>query len=324
MLYLIGVSQRCIRTIPRASASGGKWIFRGCVKCSTVTEQKRCIHILREGSAHSSANAEQQITELDNSNSFLWTSFSFLAEQTQHIVSLDVASFIFLFGALLRFCTLFFSLYGERATARMIVASSELKEAHAEYLRISTDPLASALTRYTAFSAYKVERRQMFKKHQTSHWKCLVPLWGSPIIAFGFSSVVSLCDHPRVQDVPVLWCRSVAAPDATLILPALCSLLTLLNFEFSLTPTVKEETWVARAVAAGRVVAVCAVPLMSFFPSGACLFVLGMNSVGLLQPLLIRSKEMRKCLGFPLLEDGKKNEETSRCPRIIPARSQRN
>lgn len=210
---------------------------------------------------------------------------------------------LLLAGAATRLATLYFSLYGDRAAARMQCAMVELKPAYDGFHRMyngdrykATEIQAEA-TRVQAFKA------ATFAKYQTSNVKGFASVLGSPLILYGFRSA-SLLSNPLLYTSfgtqSLLW-LTIGMPDPFYVLPVLSCGLTLLNFELSFAS--RENTakvgWARNIVHCARGAAVCAVPVVAMVNSGVLLFWVGMSSAGLLQPLLLRSAEFRRWFGVP-------------------------
>lgn len=218
----------------------------------------------------------------------------------QHALDVEAGTLIFLVGAVTRLCTLAFSLYGERAGERMRLALPELKKPQEEFNRVYYNDLASAVEVQVAASVLKSHRRAVFRKYSTSNWKCVASLATAPVIMTGLYQVSALCENAAldVGSSSFLWCGALALPDPFLVLPLLTCAVTLLNFELSISKEIKTG-WMKNIIWGARLGCLCIIPVFATFRSGVCLYFIGMNVVGLLQPLLLRSAVFRQWFGFP-------------------------
>ncbi|KAG5492877.1 hypothetical protein JKF63_01457 [Porcisia hertigi] len=221
----------------------------------------------------------------------------------QAALGMEAGTLIFLAGALTRLCTLFPSLYGERAAERMRLALPELKKPQEDFNRVYFNDLASAMDVQVAASALKSHRRAAFRKFKTSNLKCIASLGMAPFVMTGLYQVSSLCENAAlaVGTSSYLWCNALTLPDPYLVLPMLTCVITLLNFELSLSKDLKTG-WMRNIIWGARLGCLCVAPVVGSFSSGVCLYLIGMNAVGLLQPSLLRSASVRRWLSFPSAE----------------------
>lgn len=221
----------------------------------------------------------------------------------QQTLDVEAGTVLFLAGALTRLCTLFLSLYGERAGERMRLALPELKKPQEDFNRVYFNDLASAMEVQIAASVLKSHRRAVFDKYRTSNLKCIASVGMAPVIMTGLYQVSALCENASldVGTSSYLWCTALTLPDPFLVLPILTCAITLLNFELSLSKEIKTG-WMRNVIWGARLGCLCVIPVLSSFRSGVCLYLIGMNAVGLLQPLLLRSAVVRQWFGFPSAE----------------------
>lgn len=218
----------------------------------------------------------------------------------QSMFGVEAWAVIIAFGMATRLCTLYFSFYGERATARMKLALPELKTPQETFNRVYYNDSASSLDVQIAASVLKGERRRVFTKYSTSNAQCLTPFLSTPFVLGGLHHVSSLCENTAL-DVGVssfLWCHALAMPDPTYVLPVTFCVLTLINFELSLSKDMKRG-WMSNIIWGARLGCVCVIPVAASFRSGVCLYFIGMSVAGLLQPLLLRLPAFRRLLQFP-------------------------
>ncbi|KPA86563.1 hypothetical protein ABB37_00699 [Leptomonas pyrrhocoris] len=231
-----------------------------------------------------------------------WFAHAFTA--CQHALGMEAGVLIFLVGAATRLGTLFVSLYGERAGERMRLALPELKKPQEDFNRIYYNDLASAMEVQVAASELKSHRRAIFRKYNTSVWKCAASLAMAPVIMTGLYQVSALCENAAfdVGSSSFLWCGALTLPDPFMILPITTCAVTLLNFELSISKEIKKG-WMKNIIWGARLGCLCIIPVFTSFRSGVCLYFIGMNVVGLLQPLLLRSVAFRRWFGFPAAEE---------------------
>lgn len=222
----------------------------------------------------------------------------------QDACGLEAGALLVLVGATTRLCTLVLSLYGERAGERMRLALPELKGPQDAFNRVYYNDTASAMEVQVAASVLKSHRRAVFAKHGTSNPKCLASLAMAPVIMTTLYHVSALCENPAldVGSSSFLWCSALALPDPFMILPVVTCAVTLLNYELSLSKELKTG-WMRNIIWGARLGCLCVIPVVASFRSGVCLFFVGMNIVGLMQPLLVRSAAFRRWFGFPSKEE---------------------
>ncbi|RNF11476.1 preprotein translocase subunit YidC [Trypanosoma rangeli] len=218
----------------------------------------------------------------------------------QAALGLDSAIAIILFGALSRLCTLYFSLYGERASERMRTAMRRLKVPHEAFQRVYYREGSAALDIQLAAIALKGERRRIFLEEKTSNLQCLSSLLGTPLVLFGIIETTAMCENPRynIGTSSFLWCPALTMTDPYGILPLTFCGLTLMNFELSISKDLKNG-WMSTLVWGARLGCLCVLPAAAHIRAGVALYFLGMSLVGLLQPLLLRSTAFRAWFNFP-------------------------
>ncbi|EPY33645.1 hypothetical protein AGDE_08180 [Angomonas deanei] len=218
----------------------------------------------------------------------------------QSYFGVEAGCLILIFGALTRLFTLGFSFYGERASARMQLALPHLQKPQDDFNRVYYNTESSSQDVQIAASLLKNERRKVFKKYDTSNLKCLTSFAGAPFLMYGLYNVSSLCGNPLLDigSSSFFWCPALSFPDPFFVLPITFCALTLLNFELSLSKEVKKG-WMMNVVWAARAGCLCVIPVAANFRAGVCLYFIGMNLVGILQPTLLRVKAFREALGFP-------------------------
>ncbi|ORC91994.1 preprotein translocase subunit YidC [Trypanosoma theileri] len=218
----------------------------------------------------------------------------------QEMLGLEPAIAILLFGAISRLSTLGFSLYGERASERMRRAMQRLKAPHEAFQRVYYREGSSALDIQLAATALKGERRRVFSEEKTSNLKCLTSLMGTPIVLFGLFQTTALCENPRLDigTSSFLWCTAMTLPDPYGVIPTVFCLLTLMNFELSISKEMKIG-WMSNIIWGARLGCLCVLPAMIHIRAGVALYFVGMSLIGLLQPLLLRMDVFRKRFDFP-------------------------
>lgn len=216
---------------------------------------------------------------------------------------------LLLWGGFIRLCTLVASLYADRASAYMQqYALPELRAPQQAFSKVYYSNTASARQVQLAAIVFKSERRRVYRKYHTSLLRCMTSLAGTPLVLAGLMQVSSLCSNPflHIGTSALLWCPALTLPDPLCVLPVMCCALTLLNLELSLPSSVRRG-WVLNLLWVARVGCLCIIPVASSFRAGVCLYFVGMNIAGLLQPLMLRSHAFRRRFGFP------PHEATSPC-----------
>lgn len=205
-------------------------------------------------------------------------------------------------GALTRLVTLYASLYGERASWRMVQALPELKPAYDAFQHTYNSDRGNASEVQIGAAHLSAQKKEVFRKYNTSNLKTLAGLVASPLVVLGLRGASQMCDPFNAAGFgssELLW-LTMGAVDPTFILPATVSALTLLNFELTLRN--REDVtvgWTRNVVMAARGGAIIGFALASQMNSGVLLYWLGMSLVGVVQPLLVRSAAFRAFVGFP-------------------------
>ncbi|KEG10825.1 preprotein translocase subunit YidC [Trypanosoma grayi] len=225
----------------------------------------------------------------------------------QQALGIDPAIAILLFGALCRLSTLYFSLYGERASERMRNAMRRLKAPHEAFQRVYYREGSTALDIQLAATALKGERRRIFTEEKTSNLQCLSSLLGTPIVLLGLFQTTALCENPKldVGTSSFLWCMALTMPDPYAVFPIAFCCLTLMNFELSISKELKTG-WMLNAIWGARLGCLCILPAVVHIRAGVALYFVGMSLVGLLQPLLLRSATFRQWFNLPTKQDVEK------------------
>lgn len=215
----------------------------------------------------------------------------------QEDLGMKPSSTLLIFGILVRLCTFIFSFYGDRATARMVAALPELKATHDAYSKRYDESVG--LERYSLLVASNVERKAILKKYRTSSPSCIASFAAVPLVGLGFSISSAFSAMYHSSATPFLWCPSLSQSDPTFLLPFFCFMLSLLNFELLMSPSLRKEYWVPTFIWVARLSALLLAPVVASFHAGVCIFWLGMNAVGVLHPLLLKNTAFRRKCGFP-------------------------
>lgn len=233
-------------------------------------------------------------------NALPWFDTTFLA--VRDACGIDSWALLLLCGGAVRLLTLYASLCGERAGARMQCALPELKPAHEQFQRIYYSESSRQLDIQQAATVLKAIRKSTFKQYRTSNARTLAGLLGAPLVMQGLYATSKLCNqvHADVGSSSFLWCTALCVPDPFFVLPAACCALTLLNFELTLSRRSDMNSgMMGNLVKGGRLLCLCAIPAVGQMQAGVLLYWLGMSTVGLLQPLLVRLKSFREWFGIP-------------------------
>jgi hypothetical protein len=223
-------------------------------------------------------------------------------DAVQDALGVEAWALLMMFGGAVRLCTLYFSLYGERAAVRMQCALPSLVPAHNQFQRIYYNENSSSLEIQQAATVLKSLRKQTYKAHKTSNIKTLAGLIASPIVLQGFYSVSKMCESfdSDVGTSSFMWCTALGMPDPLMVLPVVSCGLTLLNLELTLLSRGDlKKGMMGNLIWAGRMLCVCAIPAAAQFRSGVLLYWIGMSTAGLLQPILVRSTAFRRWFGIP-------------------------
>jgi membrane protein insertase Oxa1/YidC/SpoIIIJ len=212
---------------------------------------------------------------------------------------------LFLFGAGVRLLTLGLSVYGERATLRMAIATKEVKKEHDAYDEVYRSHDSTQLEIARAAETMKAARDASFAKHGTSMMAVLTPLAGAPVFCGGFAVVLRvLNDAPRsLVGASFGPASSLVVPDPSGFLAIAAVGATLVNFELTLARkragATNKHGIMAFAPIIARVAALAVVPVVMQFKAGTVIYWCGLSCAGLLQPLVMASPLFRKWFRVP-------------------------
>ena len=154
-----------------------------------------------------------------------------------------------------------------------------------------------------AATKLKAEKKEVYSRHGTSNAKAvLTPLLGGPLVIGGLAVVSSAALKTSLAGATgetLAWIPLLAHPDPMYILPTLGCCLTLCNIELSLRNPKNGGSLDGIAAWVVRGGAVVVLPVVAHFPAAMVLYLLGLSSAGILQPLLMRSATFRNFFGVP-------------------------
>ena len=209
-------------------------------------------------------------------------------------------------GFLVRGFTLIFSLRGDRASARMANAVSELAPVSADFNRVFRSKTASQVEIMEAGERLRAARNELFERHGTSNLQVMQPLIGSPFFMLGLASVLRVCDEaPRSLAAAHFMGLPLLAPDPTGLVALAAVATTLINIELTFrrrrsgANAASTSAVMAYMPIAVRALACLCVPLAMQFKVGTLLYWCGMGLAGLAQPALMSSASFRQWFGVP-------------------------
>uniref|UniRef100_A0A6U4XTE9 Uncharacterized protein n=1 Tax=Neobodo designis TaxID=312471 RepID=A0A6U4XTE9_NEODS len=205
---------------------------------------------------------------------------------------------IFAFGFAMRLLTLGLSVYGERATLRMVLATKETQAEHRAYDEVSRTFGASQLEIREAGEKMKAARDAACRRHGTSMLAVMSPLLGAPVFAGGLAVVFRLLETmPRGIES-----SGLGVPEPTGVAACVAVGATLMNFELTLARKragSSQQNAMSLVPFAARCVAVGALGVVAQLKAGLVIYWCGMCCAGLLQPLVMSLPAFRHWLKIP-------------------------
>lgn len=227
----------------------------------------------------------------------------------QVATGLPWSTVFFLTGVCVRLSTLYFTMYGERASLRMQVALPELKKAYHRFEIVYYDPASTEKEIHQVSTRLQEEQKKAYAKHGTSNIKALASFVSGPIFVYGFWVAMRTAGlAPGVSASSFAWIPCLTAPDPYSILPVAVVGITVLNFElFFLKKGGTKGTGLSSNIINGiRLAALSSMWAISHFRASVLLYWAGVSITGLLQPLLMRNKHFQKLWGVPTDDDMKR------------------
>lgn len=233
----------------------------------------------------------------------------------QAATGLSWSAIFFLFGVSVRLSTLFFTMYGERASLRMQVALPEIKKAYHRFEIVYYDPASTQKEMHQVSTQLQEEQAKVYRKHGTSNLRALASLVSGPVFVYGFW--VAMRTAGLAAGVPATafaWIPSLTQPDPYCVLPVTVVGLTVLNFElFFAKKGGSKGTGISSNIVNGiRIVAVSCMWAISNFRAAVLLYWAGVSLTGLLQPALMRNPAFQKWWGVPTDDQMKRAVEQAR------------
>ena len=217
--------------------------------------------------------------------------------------SLDVSwGIVFLmWGIFNRLVSLGPMLYAHRNTLRMGRCANQTNEVVNNIKRIKNDKNLTTPEQRVMTDGYKRMEKALYKKNRCSKYGSFVAGAASPLLVTSFMAIRQLAAYEDdLESEKFLWVTDLTMPDPTLVLPGICTLLFLSNFEMNQRLNRGGRSsmglymrWGIRVGAIGFA--------YSFSSQPACLFAywIGMSTAGMIQPLLLRNQKFRDYWEFP-------------------------
>lgn len=209
-------------------------------------------------------------------------------------------TFVF-WGVMVRLLTLIPQLYAHRNALRLGKISPQIGELNQLQKKLKGDKTVSTAEKRIIKEGYARMKKALYKKHNCSQMKSALQGASTPVLISAFMSIKRLATYDQeLETAKFLWVTDLTMPDETWLLPICCSALFMLNFE--LNQMMNRGGRSANTMYMRWAVRVGTVVFLYFFqaqPSGLFCYWIGMSTVGLLQPLLLRSPAFRKYFDFP-------------------------
>lgn len=207
----------------------------------------------------------------------------------------------FFYGLCMRFFTMIPALYSNRNTLRMSVIGPQLTEITNKQNKAKNDRTLSTAEKRVIKDGYNRMKYALYKKHECAQWRSFLAMMTAPVTMSAFLSIRRLAMYETdLEMAPFLWVRDLTMPDPTYILPAICSLMFLLNFEMAqrLQKGARSSSgmYIRWAVRTGSIVGIY---FFASQPSAMFAYWIGLSTMGFLQPLLLRWQPFRDYFRFP-------------------------
>ncbi|CCW68369.1 unnamed protein product [Phytomonas sp. Hart1] len=205
------------------------------------------------------------------------------------------------YGAFLRLLTLTASLYSHRNMLRLGQIGPQLSELNSQQSRSRGDRSLSTAEKRIVKDGYKRLKAALMHRHRCSQSRSFLTALTAPLTMSAFIAARRLAlDEDDLHGVSFCWVKDLTQPDPTYALPGLCTAIFLGNFEFNQrlqrggrSPSSLYIRWGMRA---GTAVGLY---LLIHQPAAMFVYWIGLSTVGILQPILLRWQPFRDFWEFP-------------------------
>ncbi len=216
-------------------------------------------------------------------------------------VGLEWGFVFMLWGFFIRLLSLGPMLYAHRNQLRTARIQPQLNEIAGQIKRTKADKTLSSQEKRVMKEGYKRMEKALYKKHGCSQKRALVSAITSPLMISAFVAIRRLAMYEdSLESASFLWVKDLTMPDPTYILPVLCTLLFVVNFEMNQSTTRGGRSatllYVRWAMRGGSFIFVY---FFSAQPTALFAYWIGMSGAGTVQPMLLRWKWFRTYFNFP-------------------------
>ncbi|KPI83047.1 hypothetical protein ABL78_7933 [Leptomonas seymouri] len=207
----------------------------------------------------------------------------------------------FFYGLCMRLLTLIPSLYSNRNSLRMAHIGPQISEITNAQNKAKNDRTLSSAEKRVIKEGYNRMKYALCKKHHCAQWKSFLTMFTAPITMSAFLSIRRLAMYETdLEMAPFLWVKDLTMPDPTYILPAICAGMFILNFEMNQRMQrggrSSSSMYIRWAVRASSVVGIY---FFASQPSAMFAYWIGLSTMGLVQPILLRWQPFRDFFRFP-------------------------
>lgn len=207
----------------------------------------------------------------------------------------------FFYGLVMRLLTLIPSLYSNRNSLRMAHIGPQISEITNAQNKAKNDRTLSSAEKRVIKDGYNRMKYALCKKHKCAQWKSFLTMLTAPVTMSAFLSIRRLSMYETdLEMAPFLWVKDLTMPDPTYLLPSICAGMFLLNFEMNQRMQrggrSSSGMYVRWAVRASSVVGIY---FFASQPSAMFAYWIGLSTMGLLQPILLRWQPFRDFFDFP-------------------------
>ncbi|GAA5985001.1 hypothetical protein JCM11641_000815 [Rhodosporidiobolus odoratus] len=162
---------------------------------------------------------------------------------------------------------------------------------------------AKARGDFAAMQAAQIETQQLMQKHNVNPIKNLVfPIAQAAVFTCMFFALKGLAGAglPSMATEGFGWVTDLTAKDPYWILPVTSTALTLATLELGVDTSTQVQTSTTKNMKAiFRVILVCALPFIAYFPAALLLYWTTNNTLSLLQSQLLKTPFVRSLLNIP-------------------------
>jgi membrane protein insertase Oxa1/YidC/SpoIIIJ len=216
-------------------------------------------------------------------------------------LQLDYGGVFVIWGAIVRLLTLIPQMYAHRNGLRLAMMSVQLNEITTLEKKTKADKSITSQEKRVINEGYKRMKKALYTKYGCSQLRSSVSALPTPILVTAFLAIRRLATYDEeLESCKFLWVTDLTMPDPTYVLPLICTCLFLTNFELNQGMTSggrgNGKMYMRWGIRVGSLVGLY---FFSSQPSACFAYWIGMSTVGLISPILLRNEKFRKYFNFP-------------------------